>query len=31
MIDETTKGKTVIIITHDKEGLENILDKMITL
>jgi ABC-type multidrug transport system fused ATPase/permease subunit len=31
MIDETTKGKTVIIITHDKEGLEHILDKMITL
>jgi ABC-type multidrug transport system fused ATPase/permease subunit len=31
MIDETTKGKTVIVITHDEEGLEHILDEMITL
>ena len=31
MIDETTKGKTVIIITHDEEGLEHILDEIITL
>ena len=31
MIDEETKGKTVIIITHDLEGIENIIDKIIEL
>lgn len=31
MIDERTKGKTVLVITHDRAGLETILDKMIEL
>lgn len=31
MIYEETKGKTVIIITHDLEGIENIIDKIIEL
>ena len=31
MINEETKGKTVIIITHDLEGIENIIDKIIEL
>ena len=31
MIDQETKGKTVIIITHDLEGIENIIDKIIEL
>ena len=31
MIDQETKNKTIIIITHDLEGIENILDKIIKL
>jgi ATP-binding cassette subfamily B protein len=31
MIDIETKNKTIIIITHDLEGIENILDKIIKL
>jgi ABC-type multidrug transport system fused ATPase/permease subunit len=31
MIDEETKDKTVIIITHDLEGIEDIIDKIIEL
>jgi ABC-type multidrug transport system fused ATPase/permease subunit len=31
MIDEITKGKTLIIITHDKEGIIDILDRIIYL
>ena len=31
LIDENTKGKTTIVITHDFGGLENILDNMIEL
>jgi ABC-type multidrug transport system fused ATPase/permease subunit len=31
LIDEKTKGKTTIVITHDFGGLENILDNMIEL
>lgn len=29
MIDEQTKGKTVFIITHDQDGLEKIMDRVI--
>jgi ABC-type transport system involved in cytochrome bd biosynthesis fused ATPase/permease subunit len=31
MIDIETKNKTIIIITHDLEGIENILNKIIKL
>jgi ABC-type multidrug transport system fused ATPase/permease subunit len=31
MIDKETKGKTVLIITHDVKGLDTILDRMISL
>ena len=31
MIDERTIGKTVIVITHDMDGLDSILDRLITI
>jgi len=31
LIDEMTKGKTLIVITHDMDGLESILDRFVTL
>ena len=31
LIDEKTKGKTTIVITHDFGGLENILDNIVKL
>lgn len=31
MIDECTKGKTLMVITHDSNGLENIFDKVVEL
>ena len=31
LIDEETKGKTVLVITHDKEGLDQMFDHMVRL
>jgi ABC-type Mn2+/Zn2+ transport system ATPase subunit len=31
MIDETTRGRTVIVITHDIDGLNTILDRIVSM